>query len=202
MTEKARTKLLESFQQLESLGSHEEIRLQELFENLSSRGHAFPALVFSIPFFFPVPIPGLSTLLGMIIMMGGVGLILKKKPWFPKKWAEKKIRTAFITKVAHFGAKVSYWVERITVPTQKFIGNYPQWVNQFAGVLIVLCGFLLALPLPPGTNFPPAFSIFFLSLGVLEENIMLMFVGFLAFALNIALFYTVFLGLAKAFSFI
>lgn len=202
MDNKPRSKLLESFQQLEELGKTEEIRVEELFERLSSSGNAFPSLVFAIPFFFPVPVPGLSTFLGMIIMAGGIGLALQKKPWFPKRWANKKIRTNLITKIAHFGAKVSYWVERITVPTSKIIISYPVWINQAAGILIVLCGFFLALPLPPGTNFPPAFSIFFLALGVLEANIVLMFIGLLAFALNIALFYTVFLGLAKAMSFI
>lgn len=202
MDEKPRSRLLESFQELEGLGKTEEIRLEELFEHLSNRGNAFPSLVFSIPFFLPVPIPGLSTLLGMIIMIGGIGLILGKKPWFPKRWADKKIRTSLITKAAHFGAKVSYWIERVTIPTQKVIVKYPSWVNQSAGVIILLCGFLLALPLPPGTNFPPAFSIFFLALGVLEENIVLIFIGILAFLLNIALFYTVFLGIAKAMSFI
>lgn len=200
--DKPRSHLSESFLNIEHLCAPEEIELGELFENLSSRGHAFPSLVFSVPFFFPVPIPGLSVLLGIVIMMGGVGLVLRKKPWFPKTWAKKKIKTSVLKKVAHFGVKASIWIEKITVPTKRVIFKSPVWLAQMSGILIVICGFLLALPLPPGTNFPPAFSIFFLSLGILEENLALMFIGFITFGVNIALFYGILLGVLKAAAFI
>ncbi|OQW53745.1 MAG: hypothetical protein A4S09_06775 [Proteobacteria bacterium SG_bin7] len=200
--DKPRSHLSESFLNIENLCTPEEIELGELFENLSSRGHAFPSLVFSVPFFFPLPLPGLSVLLGIIIMIGGIGLALKKKPFFPIRWRKKKIKTSILKKVAHFGLRASIVIEKITIPTRNVLFKSPMWLSQASGILIVICGFLLALPLPPGTNFPPAISIFFLSLGVLEENLALIFVGFVAFGANIALFYGILFGLFKAWALI
>lgn len=196
--DKSRSHLSESFLNIEHLCKPEEIELGELFENLSSRGHAFPSLVFSVPFFFPIPLPGLSILLGIIIMIGGVGLAIKKKPFFPRRWSKKKIKTSVLKKVVHFGVKASLVIEKITIPTRKIIFKSPVWLSQVSGILIIVCGFLLALPLPPGTNFPPALSIFFLSLGILEENLALMIIGFITFGANIALFYSLVFALFKA----
>lgn len=36
--------------------------------------------------------------------------------------------------------------------------------------MLMCCGFFLALPLPPGTNFLPGLTTFLLSLGILEED--------------------------------
>jgi hypothetical protein len=50
-------------------------------------------------------------------------------------------------------------------------------VYRFNSLTIAIRGLLLALPLPPGTNFPPALGIFLLSAGMVEEDSLFVLLG-------------------------
>lgn len=60
------------------------------------------------------------------------------------------------------------------------------------GIFMVIAGFLLALPTPPGGNFPPGVALVLLSLGTLEEDAVVTTLGYIAFALNVVLFGAIF----------
>jgi hypothetical protein len=66
-------------------------------------------------------------------------------------------------------------------------------VETVSAVMVVILGFLLALPLPPGTNFPPAISIILLSIGSLERDAVFVGAGIVAFGVNVLFFSEIFI---------
>ena len=70
----------------------------------------------------------------------------------------------------------------------------------FHGVLIVFLGVFLALPLPiPLTNFAPGWSIFLISVGLLEKDGLIVAVGYLTSLVAVAYLVFVLLSLIYAF---
>ena len=63
----------------------EGLTLRELVARLGERGLFLFTMVLTIPFLLPVPIPGASTLFGLIIALNGVGLITNTTPWLPDR---------------------------------------------------------------------------------------------------------------------
>lgn len=61
-------------------------------------------------------------------------------------------------------------------------------VQRINGFIIFICGLLLMLPLPPGTNFTPGLTVFLLSIGILEEDGLFVLLGYFAFLINLAFF--------------
>ena len=59
---------------------------------------------------------------------------------------------------------------------------------QLHAFIIFVAAFVLLLPLPPGTNFPPALCIILMAGGLLERDGRFILAGYLAFALNVVFF--------------
>jgi len=180
-------KLSTELQRLESLCRSSNITFGTLLKNLSSRGHALVTLLLSFPFFLPIPIPGASILFGLVIAIAGFRMSLGKGPWIPKRWLSRQIPATFLSKVFRAGAQVMKRVELVAKPRGRMFHTQPGLVI-LNGALIGVCGLLLALPLPPGTNFPPAIAIALLSIGILEEDGVFVILGYCFFAINVAFF--------------
>lgn len=144
-------------------------------------------LFLALPFMQPVPVPGLSVLFGAGIVTAGVGMVTNRRPWFPQLLLRRKLPARLLRPVFMSCAKLMSKLERFIKPRGIFMQRHT-WGRIVNGVIISLCGFLLALPLPPGTNFPPACTVVFLSIAVLEEDGVFMALGYFAFALNCAIF--------------
>lgn len=180
-------KLSAELARLKELCSHDTISLHTLILSMTSRSHAVLTLFFALPFLLPIPLPGLSVLFGMIIFMAGIAMALNKKPWLPKRLLSKEVSSSVFEKVFERGIKISQRLEKVVRPRGSFLMRHPG-MRPMSGFIIAVCGLLLALPLPPGTNFPPATAILLLSIGSLEEDALFMILGYIAFAINIAFF--------------
>jgi hypothetical protein len=77
--------------------------------------------------------------------------------------------------------------ERVIKPRGRWLSAHPL-TERFGGGAIAFCGLLLAMPAPPGLNFMPSIPILLLSLGILEEDLLLLAAGCLGTVLNILLF--------------
>ncbi len=172
---------------LKDVCNQNKISLYDLIENMSARSHAFLTLVFAIPFLFPIPIPGLSVLFGVVIIFAGVAMGIGKKPWLPKKLLNREVSTHLFQKIFEYGVKGSQRLEKFVKPRGSFVLRHP-WMRAMNGFMIAFCGLLLALPLPPGTNFPPAIAVLLLSIGSLEEDAVFMIFGYGAFVINLVFF--------------
>lgn len=188
-------KLSREFQRLEALCHGETVTFRKLLEGVTTREHALLSLFLTIPFLFLIPLPGISTLFGIVIMFAGYRMALGKKLWIPKRWLDRPLPSSKMKKIFSVGQAIMKKIEKLVQPRGKYFLTHP-WVERFNGVLLVICGLFLALLLPPGFNFPPAIAILFLSIGILEDDGIFLILGYIFTALNILLFnYLFFFGM-------
>jgi len=164
-----------------------DMNIKEFVAYLGSRATALLSFVFSIPFLIFIPLPGLSTIFGIIVIFCGVSIALNRPLWVPAFLNKKKISGNILSKSLYMGEKILKFCEKWIRPRGEFINRNP-WIQRLNGFMISLCGICLTLPLPPGTNFTPGFAVFVLSVAILEEDAIFLLVGYLAFLVNIAFF--------------
>lgn len=177
-------------QRLEELAhafeGRKEMTLKEAVEAAGSESQALITLLFSLPFVFCLPLPGLSMVFGAAILLNGVRIARKKAIWLPKKMGLKKVSGDSFAKQLRRPIGLLKKTERWIHPRGTIFQRHPavQIVN---GWFLAAAGFFLLLPLPPGTNFLPGLAVFFLSLGILEEDIACIWIGYMSVLANIAL---------------
>lgn len=146
-----------------------DITLQDIFRILGKDGHHVLILFLTIPFLQPVPLFGLSTPFGILIAIVSLFAYFGKPPRVPQRWAQRKISSKIVYKIAEGSERIFEKLDFILHPRWKFFFRRPFLeINTF---LVVLNAILLALPLPiPFSNSFPAWMIFFQILGYLEED--------------------------------
>ncbi len=165
----------------------QDLSMLEIIRELGLRGHAFITLILSTPFCSPLPTFGLSAIFGLVISFVSFFIILGKEPKIPQKFRDKKIPKAHLLTFLTFAKKLLNFLEKFVKPRLLFVSKVLP-VRSTSAIMICICGILLALPLPPGTNAPPAICIVILSLALLEEDNLMFILGTILFLLNVVLF--------------
>jgi hypothetical protein len=151
-------------------------------------------LLFSVVFIFPVPTFGLSTVLGSVVIFAGARMALGLGPWIPKRFENKEIPTQTLEKMFASASRFLNRYHHLIRPRLTWMSTTPA-MRRLNGVLIAFNGILLAVPGPPGTNPPPAFGILLLSLGLSEDDGIVLSLGYLVTLFNLAaIVLLVFLG--------
>lgn len=183
--ENAKIRLSDQFKALALECEQEVLTVRELVTALGVRGHGFIALLFSVPFVTPIPLPGLSIIFGVFVMISGLGISFGFALWLPSWVMRRSLPGYLLSKVFRAAAALLQNMESILRP-RLFSISESKAVRVAAGILIALSGFVLALPLPPGTNFPPASICVPLALGILERDGLVLLLGFVAFLVNVS----------------
>ncbi|MFN7729219.1 MAG: exopolysaccharide biosynthesis protein [Bdellovibrio sp.] len=175
--------------------------LADLFEIFGNRSHSVVILLLSLPFIQPIPMLGLSTPMGLVMMAMGISLAVGIKPWLPQKAMRKHIEFETIDKVC--GA-----FEKILGKTEHFVKpRYSAWVELrsvriFNGILIALFAFLLALPLPvPFSNTVPAYFLILNAAGWLERDGLVLLGSYVIAIFGFAFFVGLVRGATELFKF-
>ncbi len=172
---------------LVELCSRESLTLGVLLHELSLFGHMLVCLVFAVPFLVPVPVPGLSTPFGFLIGFVAIQIALHQEPWVPASWRSRAISPGILRKIFAALAKILGYTERFIRPRLKFFARHPGFVR-VNGVVIFVLAVLLALPMPPGFNAPPALAIIALTIGSLERDGVVVILGYIVSIINIVFF--------------
>ena len=156
-------------------------------------GHSsnyFIILFLVIPFLQPIPIPGFSTLCGLLIVLSGF-FSMFNRPFYLPKWAKRQtIAQTTVRKICDSMLGLFDKTHRWVHERGRFVGRHTflRWLN---GLLICILGALLALPLPiPLTNTLPALSLTALCLGTLRDDGALLGCGWLLTAITCVYFST------------
>lgn len=161
------------------------LSLQEIMVILSGKGTDVLLLFLSLPFCQPIQIPGMSVPFGIIIALIGLRMSVKHGFLLPKfilnKPISSRVINTIITKSLWLLRKIKRWVH----PRFIWMSQHPV-MKVFNGVIIFLLGVFLALPIPvPLSNLPAAWSVFLISLGMLEDDGVLISIGYAIAALGV-----------------
>lgn len=153
------------------------ITLGKIVDHVEGEAILILCLITILPFMQPIPIPGVSSLLGLIVLLQGLGLMIWGKPLLTKKMKELNISKEKFDFIYNAAIKFSRITSKIS--TFKHPVTNTRASQVLSGLAIVISAAFLSLPLPiPMSNFIPALSIFVICVGLLEEDLMLVLIGY------------------------
>jgi len=169
-----------------AVGDQDEIlKLREILAGLGRRAFGMLLFICILPAFIPTPISGAIS--GpLVVLIGAQLLIGLRKPWLPKFLAE---RGPHRHAIARFDKRISPWLgklEHLIKPRMTILLDH-RAATMLTGLLLVLLGLLLSLPIP-FTNFIFGGLLLMFALALLERDGALMAVSWIAGAIAIAVF--------------
>ena len=144
------------------------VRLKDVVDVLDDRAYGLLLLVLAIPNIVPNPIPGLSGMLGVPLILVAAQLMLGlRQPWFPAFLAERSISAESFRAIVW---KIIPWLERL----ERLLHPRLRWMckppaEQMLAAFCVILAIVLALPIPLG-NTPTALAISLIALGLIEHD--------------------------------
>ena len=172
------------------------VTFRSLLGAMSAREHALLTLFLGLCFLHPFPMPGVSTIIGAVIVVAGARMACGLGPWIPERWRDRALPADALAGVLGRAASIVSRLERGAHGPTPWMEN--RGVRTLNGALTGVCGALIMLPLPPPTNFPPALALVVLSLAILRQRPLLLAAGYLAVLGNAALFGALIAGAGAA----
>ncbi len=162
------------------------LRLGELVSGLRQTVFGMLLFVAVLPAF--IPVPGAAGMIsGPLVMLVGAQLLLGlRKPWLPAFVAR---RGPYRRTMARFRDRLSPWLqrlERVVRPRMEWVLDHPA-ASAFSGLLLMLLGLLLALPVP-FTNYLFGVLLLLFVFALLERDGALMLVAWIIGAIAVVVF--------------
>lgn len=152
----------------------DKVTLADLMNALGHRAFGVAILVFALANLLIANIPGISTVLGIPIILIGAQLMMgQHRPWLPKKLAEKEFDKQVFERMIARTLPVLRKVEVFIRPRLLFLSLK---ADRFLGLLCLLLGIVLALPIVFG-NWLPAWALTAIALGMIERDGVLILIG-------------------------
>ena len=153
--------------------------VEDIIATFGTRSLAVFVLFFTLPFVQPVPLVGLSTPIGALLMGFGFLIILNKPIWLPRKILRKHIPAKLVVSCCNILIRILNKTEKFIKPRLSGFTSHRS-TQVLNGLLIMVFAFLLALPLPiPFSNSIPAWFLVLNALGELEEDGLLMWLSYI-----------------------
>ena len=133
------------------------VTLRELLGALGEQGLLVFCGVLAAPFLLPVTVPGMSTVLGLPMLLIGFAVMVSRVPWLPERLLNHSLPAATVRKVLQ---KVQGWAERFEhLVRPRWLGlTGSRAINVLNGGLVIVAVLLLMAPIPlvPFVNSIPA----------------------------------------------
>jgi len=165
------------------------VTLRRLFEMIGEQGLLLLCMLLSLPFLFPVSIPGVSTVFGTGVILIGIAITLNRLPWLPSFLADRQLSNEKLMPVLQRGAKFVARFDTVIKPRVKALTNNAM-MNRVNGLMMVFAGLLLIVPLGliPFSNTLPAVAIILLAIGMLQRDGVFVLGGYLMIAATVIYF--------------
>lgn len=155
------------------------VTLRDLLGFLGEQGLLVFCGVLAAPFLLPVTVPGMSTILGLPMLLIGFAVMVSRLPWLPERLLNHSLPAPTVRKVLH---KLRGWAERFEHLVR------PRWlaltggraINVVNGALVIAAVVLLMAPIPlvPFVNSIPALAILLLCFGMAERDGFVIVLGY------------------------
>jgi hypothetical protein len=163
----------------------ETLRLRDLLAGLGRRAFGMLLFVATLPAFIPIPIGGAIS--GPLVVLIGLQLLAgRREPWLPRAIAE---RGPHRDSLARFDRLMAPWLarlERLVRPRLPQLLHH-RAATMLTGLLLVLLGALLSLPIP-FTNYLFGALLLLFAFALLERDGALMVAAWVAGAACVAVF--------------
>lgn len=163
------------------------VTLRALLTLLGEQGLLVFCGVLAAPFLLPVTVPGMSTVLGLPMLLIGFAVMVSRVPWLPERLLNRSLPGATVRGVL---AKVRGWAERVEhLVRPRILGlTGGRFVSFFNGGLVIAAVLLLMAPIPlvPFVNSLPALAIILLCFGMAERDGAVILLGYLMTAVSAA----------------
>jgi hypothetical protein len=175
------------------------ITVRQLLALVGEQAILLFCIIMTIPFLTPIPLPGISTVFGLLIMLVSVGVIFNRLPWLPSALLNRPVASGQLAAVLNRGADLFRKIERFLRPRMLAL-THDSTTNRLNGVMLFVGGFLLILPLPvlPLSNFLPGWAVLFLSAGMLSRDGVFVLLGYLFNIITIIYFAAVAIAILAA----
>lgn len=148
-----------------------------LLQGFGRRGFGVLLLAVTLPTFIPLPI-GIGAVTGPLMALIGLQMLLTMpQPWLPRFVRRRGLRRETY---GRFLARARPWLqrlERISTPRMSTLTE-SRVSNVLTGLLVLLNGLLLSLPIP-FTNYPFGFLMLLFSMAVVERDGAMMVVAWI-----------------------
>lgn len=162
------------------------IRFADVFAGLGERAFGMLLFVATLPAFIPIPGVGGAVSGPLVILIGLQLLVGRRTPWLPRFIAD---RGPHRSAMKRFEQRLAPWLtrlERLVRPRMSYLLNH-RVAGMFSGLLLLLLGLLLALPIP-FTNYIFGALLLLFALALLERDGALMCVAWGLGAVAVAVF--------------
>jgi hypothetical protein len=156
--------------------SSERVSLANIADALGTRSIGAWLLILALPMVLPVPMPGISVLFGVPLMIISIQLALGGcRAWLPAFILSRSVaRADYVALVARMRPAVER-VERFVRPRASWLAS--DWAKVPVGVICFVLAAVITLPLPLG-HLAPGTAICLLALGLMERDGIVIGVGF------------------------
>lgn len=148
--------------------SAERIELGELVHALRNRAFGLTILLFGIPNCLPMP-PGIPVICGVILCLVGIQMAIgRDELWLPGWLAARSFSRDLLERIIN---RALPWVERFegySRPRQELFTG--PTARRVIGLMVVVLGLELMLPIPILGNLPPGVAVCILGLGLVERD--------------------------------
>lgn len=161
------------------------VPVRALVAAMGLRAHGILLVVFALPDAIPLPIPSVSAIVGIpLVLIAGHLIIFGEGSGLPERVLNARIPRAALSFAARFGAPILSFLEFFTRPRlNRLLGR-----ERALGLVCLYLAILLLLPIP-FVNFAPAVCLVVLAMGMVQRDGILVMLGIvLTGALSVSLF--------------
>jgi hypothetical protein len=161
-----------------------EMTLGDLLDRFRERAYGVFLLICVLPAFVPLPI-GAGAISGPFVSLIGLQLLVQMEhPWVPKFLARRPLSRDGMEKFRRRTSRLLGWLEKVSRPRAEAMIDH-RAARTFTGLLLVLLGLLLALPLP-ATNYPFGAVLLLYAIALIERDGRLMMIAWAAGLVELA----------------
>ena len=167
----------------------EHITLRDLLAMMGESGLLLLCAFLSLPFLFPVSIPGVSTVFGAGIVLISAAITLNRLPWLPAKVADRRLESGKLRPVLERGVTFLRKIDRFFKPRMGALTTGAV-MNRVNGLVLMGAGLLLMAPLGliPFSNTLPGVAILLLAAGISQRDGLVVVGGYVMVVLTIVYF--------------
>jgi hypothetical protein len=151
------------------------ITIREIIDAFGDRAFGFVLILFSLPNCVPAP-PGLAGVVGTPVLIFGLQMMLgHHHPWLPGFIMRRRVSVEKFRRLIDIAEPRLKRLETYCKP--RHIWAFGPWGDRIFGLFAFLVAVSVLIPFP-GTNFPPSIALVIASVAVMEEDGVLLFIGY------------------------